>query len=697
MDPKPTKLDFNTKYKVEYRIPLWLRNEQIKSAVARPDVGRLQPVMGADGKAVKREEPVAIVCYGPSLQDTWEKIRDFKRIISMSGSGKFLIERGIIPTWHTAVDPCEATVQLIGTPHKDVEYLISSTCHQKVFDHLKGMNVKLWHVFDPGEDSYQVIPRGEWAFTGGQNVGLRSMAIARCLGFTDLHIFGMDGSDHATRGKHAGAHPEQAKDRIPVEYPEGSGKLWYTTVAFLECAKQTWHELDQLPDVKAVFYGEGLVQEMAKHYVPKPVAMEKAVPAVLRPETISPAFKELNSRLHRENLAYGVGGGKHVKTVLKMCEDMKTTSVLDYGAGKGMLAKEIPFPIWEYDPAIPGKDIPPRPADLVVCTDVLEHIEPGHLAFVLDDLRRVARKLGYFVIHLGPAQKFYADGRNTHLIQESKSWWVNTLQKFFGVVKTFESKNELHVWVQPKVWKKKAKHPPTPEVLKAAQSHPSVLRVVIGGARKDRIPALVAEWSIKKHAIHPVEIIHTWDKDLPKRPCPTGFSYVRLQVPALCGYDGLGLYMDSDQIMYADVAELVPLMRNPITKIHVMRPRNQTAVMLYDCAAERTDIRAIFEQIDSGKATYQDIIWNLPHIPRQHIGFLPDEWNLCDQWREGGKILHYTKVATQPWLCADHPLGKMWYDALRDAVKDGAITVDQIAEDEKLGFIKVNVLEGVTA
>jgi hypothetical protein len=35
---------------------------------------------------------------------------------------------------------------------------------------------------------------------------------ARYLGFVEQHVFGMDGCEGAT-GKHAGAHPSQAKKR----------------------------------------------------------------------------------------------------------------------------------------------------------------------------------------------------------------------------------------------------------------------------------------------------------------------------------------------------------------------------------------------------------------------------------------------------------------------------------------------------
>lgn len=165
--------------------------------------------------------------------------------------------------------------------------------------------------------------------------------------------------------------------------------------------------------------------------------------------TISAEYRELNKRLHVDNLAYGVGGGKHARTVMELKKKLETKSVLDYGCGKGFLAKSLPFPIWEYDPAIEGKDESPRPADLVVCTDVLEHIEPELLDFVLDDLRRVTRKIGFFVIHTGASMKTLADGRNTHLIQQPREWWERALARYFRVAQIQQAGPELYCVVAP--------------------------------------------------------------------------------------------------------------------------------------------------------------------------------------------------------------------------------------------------------
>ena len=178
----------------------------------------------------------------------------------------------------------------------------------------------------------------------------------------------------------------------------------------LEAARNTWHELDMMKDVTYTFYGEGLVQAMAKNYKRKDLDACTFI-AFNKPELISAEYRDLNAQLHADNLAYGVGGGRHKNLVMKLAEnlskDVKFLSILDYGCGKGYLAKALDFPIAEYDPAIPGKQDSPKPADLVCCLDVLEHIEPDHLDYVLNDIRRCTKRLALLIIHTGPALKIF--------------------------------------------------------------------------------------------------------------------------------------------------------------------------------------------------------------------------------------------------------------------------------------------------
>ena len=440
------KLDINEKQEVKYCVPLFIRDEQIKRNIANVK-GRIEPYYE------KRNDPIALVAFGPSLNQTWEKLKDFKYIMSCSGSHKFLIEKGIIPTWHNEVDPRPHKIELLGAPHPDVIYLPASTCHPDYFAWLGKHNaqIKMWHVFDSYEEGLRVLPHGEWALVGGASVGLRMFTIARFLGFVDFHIFGMDGC-FGESGSHSAFHPNAPKDKYTVDY---EGKTYHTSPSILEVAKQTLRELDQLKDVTYKFYGEGLVQEMAKNYKKILPEVELAI-GISKPELISAEYRALNAQLHKENIVYGIGGvdggKKRSEVVLKLYESVGAKSLLDYGAGKQQLTKNLPMPIWSYDPAFPEISESPRPADLVVCLDVLEHVEPDKLDFVLSDIARCILKCGYFIIYTQPAQKILPDGRNTHLIQEGKEWWEDKLSKYFELFPNsiIERGPELHVIAGPK-------------------------------------------------------------------------------------------------------------------------------------------------------------------------------------------------------------------------------------------------------
>ena len=147
---------------------------------------------------------------------------------------------------------------------------------------------------------------------------------------------------------------------------------------------------------------------------------------------ISPEYAALNALLHQTDLGYGNHLYNEAEYVA-LCEAYSTTDILDYGCGKGGLAASLSWPIKEYDPAIPGKDTSAEPADIVVCHDVLEHIEPEFLDNVLADLARCVKIIGYFTIAMGPSLDILSDGRNAHLSQHPCEWWRSHLSSYFEV------------------------------------------------------------------------------------------------------------------------------------------------------------------------------------------------------------------------------------------------------------------------
>jgi len=150
---------------------------------------------------------------------------------------------------------------------------------------------------------------------------------------------------------------------------------------------------------------------------------------------ITREYRELNRKLHVERADYGTVGQRWASYVEGLIATEGHASVLDYGAGKMTLAKALPDRvITNYDPCIACLDAEPEPHDLVVCTDVLEHIEPVHLNAVLRHMAAMTRRKLFFNVALTPSSKVLADGRNTHLIIKPADWWRARLKEHFRLV-----------------------------------------------------------------------------------------------------------------------------------------------------------------------------------------------------------------------------------------------------------------------
>lgn len=161
---------------------------------------------------------------------------------------------------------------------------------------------------------------------------------------------------------------------------------------------------------------------------------------------ITEDYRALNRALHESRDDYGRSGHRWAPLVERLILEIDARSVLDYGAGKGTLAAAFaPGRIRQYDPCVPGLDQPPEPADLVVCTDVLEHIEPECLDDVLDDLARVTERIALLVVATRPAVKTLPDGRNAHLIQQPATWWLPRILARFDLHCFEEGRGEFVV------------------------------------------------------------------------------------------------------------------------------------------------------------------------------------------------------------------------------------------------------------
>lgn len=121
-------------------------------------------------------------------------------------------------------------------------------------------------------------------------------------------------------------------------------------------------------------------------------------------------------------------------------------SILDYGSGRRRLRNTLsqgaeallPF-LREYDPGVPELDGEPEPADIVCCTDVLEHVETECLDDVLAHIKSLTKRIALVVISTKPSDMTLPDGTAQHKLVMTRDWWedkLSTLDMFMATIPT---------------------------------------------------------------------------------------------------------------------------------------------------------------------------------------------------------------------------------------------------------------------
>lgn len=118
-------------------------------------------------------------------------------------------------------------------------------------------------------------------------------------------------------------------------------------------------------------------------------------------------------------------------------ENGPVTSCLDYGCGKGYqyMGKKlhegwgIEMPTL-YDPAVPNHNKrPDRTFDMVLSTDVMEHIAEEDVPTVLADIMSLSERLVFLSISCRPALINLPNGENAHCTVKPWTWWQKQVEK----------------------------------------------------------------------------------------------------------------------------------------------------------------------------------------------------------------------------------------------------------------------------
>lgn len=136
---------------------------------------------------------------------------------------------------------------------------------------------------------------------------------------------------------------------------------------------------------------------------------------------------------------------KEIEPIAALIRETGAKQVLDYGSGKA-----VHYEAYENEPADSRfKSLPAWPGVKVVCydpghepfatpyeercdgvisTDVVEHLPPEDVPWILDEMFEAADKFVYVATVSFPAKKHLPDGSNAHCTVEPPQWWHEQME-----------------------------------------------------------------------------------------------------------------------------------------------------------------------------------------------------------------------------------------------------------------------------
>lgn len=132
---------------------------------------------------------------------------------------------------------------------------------------------------------------------------------------------------------------------------------------------------------------------------------------------------------------------KYAKSIRKLADRVGAKTMLDYGSGAGdaykspdKLHKQLGLArqnVTLYDPSFPQHSGKPHGFfDLVVCSDVLEHVPEADVDEFVKTLYMHAGKALWVSVCCRPAKKYFPDGvTNLHVTVKPFEWWQDKIEE----------------------------------------------------------------------------------------------------------------------------------------------------------------------------------------------------------------------------------------------------------------------------
>lgn len=160
---------------------------------------------------------------------------------------------------------------------------------------------------------------------------------------------------------------------------------------------------------------------------------------------------KLYEQLHKQR-SYGDTGSIYTDNVKSFIDKTGATSVLDFGSGTGALKTSLNnkynIDIDEFDPCYDGKrNIPNTQYDLIITTDVLEHLYEDEIENFFEEILSLQPKFMYHAISTRKAHIHLPDGSNCHKTVKNNEWWKSKIQNITKANNINETQFNDHVIV----------------------------------------------------------------------------------------------------------------------------------------------------------------------------------------------------------------------------------------------------------
>jgi len=180
----------------------------------------------------------------------------------------------------------------------------------------------------------------------------------------------------------------------------------------------------------------------------------------------------------------------------------------------------------------------------------------------------------------------------------------------------------------------------------SAQTFAQPLQIYIGYDHRQAVSYNILQFSLFRRSSKPLAISPLVLPQLPiTRQGLTPFTYSRFLVPWLNGYQGWAIFLDTDYLCLADIAELFAMRDD---RYAAMVSKNEkkfewASMIMFNCAHPANQILTPEYVEDPQQCRYPH---TMDWLAEELVGDLPREWNHLvgyDPPRNDAKLVHYTQ------------------------------------------------------